>query len=93
MVMLKEGQELIKEAEDRAPEQRSPEDYLILATEKWRAKKYDAALEYVFAGLALNPEDVRIKATLIHRKGSISNHQPNRRQVVCQHTCPSRSTH
>ena len=42
-----------------------------MATEKWRAKEYDAALADVFAGLALNPADVRIKATLIHRKASI----------------------
>ncbi|MDA0691246.1 MAG: tetratricopeptide repeat protein [Nitrospinae bacterium] len=66
----KEEQDYIKEAEERAPERRSPEDYLALATEKWRAKDYDGALADVFAGLALNPKNIRIKASLIHRKGS-----------------------
>ncbi len=66
-----EGEEYIEEAKQRSPEKRSPEDYLALATEKWRAKDYDGALADVFAGLALNPKDVRIKATLIHRKASI----------------------
>jgi tetratricopeptide (TPR) repeat protein len=67
----KEGEKFIEKAEERTPEQRSPEDYLALATEKWRAKDYDAALTNVFAGLALNPENIRIQATLILRKGTI----------------------
>jgi tetratricopeptide (TPR) repeat protein len=66
-----EGEEYIQEAKQRPPEKRSPEDYLTLSTEKWRAEDYDAALADVFAGLALNPENTRIKATLIHRKASI----------------------
>jgi len=67
----KKGEELIEEAEERTPEKRSPEDYLALATEKWRAKDYDNALADVFAGLALNPKDVRVKASLIARKATI----------------------
>lgn len=67
----KEGEKLIEEAKERTPEQRSPEDYLTLATEKWRAKDYDGALADVFAGLALNPKNVRVKVTLIYRKGVI----------------------
>ncbi len=67
----KEGERFIEQAEERTPEQRSPEDYLALATEKWRAKDYDAALADVFAGMALNPKNIRTKASLIHRKGSI----------------------
>jgi tetratricopeptide (TPR) repeat protein len=66
-----EGEEYIEEAKQRPPEKRSPEDYLTLATEKWRAKDYDGAFADVFSGLALDPEDTRIKATLIHRKASI----------------------
>jgi len=69
----KEGKEFITKAEERAPERRSPEDYLALATEKWRAKDYDGALADVFAGLALNPKNIRIKASLIHKK---SQHFP-----------------
>ena len=71
--ILREGQKFIKEAKNRIPEERSPEDYLALATEKWRAKNYDKALADVFAGLALNPKNTRTKASLIHRKGSIYN--------------------
>lgn len=67
----KEGKEFIKKAEERPLEQRSPEDYLALATEKWRAKDYDAALADVYAGLYLNPENIRTKATLVHRKASV----------------------
>jgi tetratricopeptide (TPR) repeat protein len=67
----KEGKEYIKEAEERPPEKRSPEDYMALATEKWRAKDYGAGLADVFSGLALNPDNIRIKASLIHRKASI----------------------
>lgn len=66
-----EGEEYIEEAKERSPEKRSPEDYLALATEKWRAKNYDAALANIYSGLALNPENVRIKATLTYRKGVI----------------------
>ncbi len=58
-------------AENRPPEIRSAEDYLALATDKWRAKNYGAALEDVYAGLALKPKDIRIEATLINIKGLI----------------------
>jgi len=66
----KEGQKFIEKAEERPPEKRSVEDYLALAADKWRAGDYDAALEDVYAGLALKPEDIRIKATLVHRKAN-----------------------
>ncbi len=64
-------EKLVGDAEQRLEEARSPEDYLVLATEKWRAKDYDEALRLVHAGLSLNPEDIRTHATLIHRKASI----------------------
>lgn len=67
----KEGQILVQKAKDRPPKQRSTEDFLALATEKRRAKDYDAALENVFLGLVLKPEDIRVKTTLIYRKGTI----------------------
>ena len=67
----KEGQKFIEKAEERSPEKRSAEDYLALAADKWRAKDYDAALEDVYAGLALKPEEIRIKASLIGGKGLI----------------------
>jgi tetratricopeptide (TPR) repeat protein len=67
----KKGEKFIEKAEERVPEQRSPEDYLALANEKWRAKDYDAALADVYAGLDLNPKDVRVKASLIFSKGRL----------------------
>jgi tetratricopeptide (TPR) repeat protein len=66
-----EGQKLIEAAENRTPEIRSAEDYLALGGDKWRAKEYDAALEDVFFGLALKPENTRIKATLVNLKAFI----------------------
>ena len=66
-----EEQDFLIEAEKRPPKIRAPEDYLALATKKWRARDYDGSLADVFSGLALNQEEVRIKAALIHRKGSI----------------------
>ena len=65
-----EGKKFIEQAEERPPEKRSTEDYLALAADKWRAKDYDAALQNVYAGLALEPEDIRIQATLVHRKAN-----------------------
>ena len=66
-----EKEKLIVEAKLRPDQRRSPEDYLILATEAWRAKEYDEALQFAFAGLSLKPDDPRVKATLILRIGSI----------------------
>lgn len=66
-----EEEKLIKEAELRPDEKRSPIDYLNLATEALRKKKYDNALKFAFAGLNLNPDNTRVKATLIYRIGSV----------------------
>jgi tetratricopeptide (TPR) repeat protein len=65
-----EGQKFIKKARQRSPDKRSAEDYLALAADKWRAKDYDVALENIYSGLALQPEDIRIKATFVHRKAN-----------------------
>ena len=69
--ILIESKAFLKHAKTRTPGQRSPEDYLALATDNWRNKNYDSALADAFAGLALNPESIRIKAILVHRKASI----------------------
>ncbi len=61
----------ITEAEYRSEGRRSPEDYLALATKKWRSRDYDEAFADVNAGLKLNPKDKRVTATLMHRKASI----------------------
>lgn len=65
-----EKKKLIENAKGRSDEERSPEDYLVLATDAWRDKKYDDGLKYAFNGLNLNPKDIRTKATLIERGGS-----------------------
>jgi Flp pilus assembly protein TadD len=70
-ISAEEKERLIKAAERRTDEVRSPEDYLILATEAWREEKHDIALEFAFTGLNLKPEDTKVKATLIHRIGSV----------------------
>jgi tetratricopeptide (TPR) repeat protein len=67
----------VKAAEKRPEKKRSAEDYLILATQKWRSEEFDRALEYVYAGLSLKPENIRIKATLLHRLASIYEFQKN----------------
>lgn len=69
-ISAEEKEKLIKAAELRTDEVRSPEDYLVLATEAWRGKKYDNALKFAFTGLNLKPEDTRVKATLIYRIGT-----------------------
>lgn len=69
--ILEKAKPLIEEAIKRADAVRSAEDYLALATENWRAKNYDKAFQFVYAGLSLDPKDKRLKATLIHRKASI----------------------
>ncbi|HIJ51292.1 MAG TPA: hypothetical protein HPP54_09615 [Nitrospinae bacterium] len=38
-----EGRKFIEKAAQRPPGKRSVEDYLVLATDKWRAKNYEAA--------------------------------------------------
>ena len=42
-----------------------------MAKDKWRDKNYDSALEDVMAGLALSPQDICIKASLLSRKGTV----------------------
>ncbi len=44
---------------------------MALATEKWRAENYDDALADVYAGLNLEPEKLRTRTSLIHRKATI----------------------
>lgn len=73
-----EAIELVKEAAELPESKRSAEDYLVLATESWRAKKYDEALDFTYAGLHLNPSDIRTKATSIHRLGSIYDYLGNK---------------
>tara|TARA_B100000959_G_C14971609_1_gene619950 strand:+ start:1883 stop:2806 length:924 start_codon:yes stop_codon:yes gene_type:complete len=66
-----EKEKLIEAAKNRSDERRSAEDYLALTAEACRTKKYDDGLKLAYAGLNLDPEDKRIKATLINRIGFI----------------------
>jgi tetratricopeptide (TPR) repeat protein len=68
-----EKEKLVVDAERRPDQKRSPEDYLVLATEAWRGKEYDNALKFAFTGLSLKPDDTRVKATLIYRIGTAYN--------------------
>jgi len=74
----KELETLRKEAEKRTAEERSPEDYIVLATDAWQGKDWDKAFEYAYAGLALNPKDKRTKATLVHRLASVFDYSENK---------------
>jgi len=62
---------LLEEAKKRTEPERSPEDYLVLASEEWRAKRFDSALDMVWAGLALKPENKRVKSAFFNLLGLI----------------------
>ena len=66
-----EKEKLVVDAKLRPDQKRSPEDYLVLATEAWRAKKYDDALQFATIGLNLKPDDTRVKMTLIYMIGTV----------------------
>ena len=61
---------LVDEAEARGEEERSAADFLVLATEAWRAEDYHSAIEFSLRGIQLEPADPRLLATLRHRLGS-----------------------
>ncbi len=63
--------ELVKEAELRKVGLRAPEDHLVLSTEAWRDKDVDQALAHAFQGLALSQDDIKVKAALTLRIGTI----------------------
>ena len=64
-------EKIVKHAQERDASQRSVEDYLALGTSAWRVYNLDDGLNYIFSGLALNPDDKRVKASLFHRLGQI----------------------
>lgn len=66
--ILAKGAEEIEKKEEK---EYSAEDYLVLATEARSKKEYEDGLKFARAGLDLQPEDIRLKATLTHRLGSI----------------------
>jgi tetratricopeptide (TPR) repeat protein len=69
--LTKETKGYVDAAENRAENERSAEDYLILSTHAWRSRNFEKALPYVFEGLRLDPGDKRIKAALLYRLGTI----------------------
>lgn len=67
----KKIQERTQEAKSRNEQQRSDDDYLVLATEAWRNKDYPLALQYAYSGLASPASSKKITASLHNRIGSI----------------------
>lgn len=55
--------------DSRRAEERSPTDFLLLAINAWKEKQFEEGLGYGYAGLALKPEDVRVKASLELQNG------------------------
>lgn len=80
--LTRDAQNYLEAAQKRTDETRSPEDYLILASQSWRMKNHTQALKYAASGLALEPEDQRIKAYLTHRLGTILQTMPTEETVV-----------
>ena len=62
---------LIQETKDTPDSKRSAADYLILATDNWKSGNYIEGMAFAQQGLMLDPKDVRLKATLLHRMGAL----------------------
>ena len=56
--------QIADEAKKRKDEERAPEDYLVLANEAWRGKKYEEGLALAYVGLHLEPKVPRTRAGL-----------------------------
>ena len=61
---------LVSEAKTRDEEKRSAADFLVLATDAWRAEKFDSAIDLALRGLRLEPSNARLRASLTDRLGS-----------------------
>ena len=57
-------EKILEAADNRTDDQRSSEDYLALALDAQFEKSYESALDFVFAGLRLAPEDKKSQAAL-----------------------------
>ena len=57
-------EKVLEAADTRSDDQRSSEDYLALALDAQFEKSYESALDFVFAGLRLAPEDKKTQAAL-----------------------------
>jgi tetratricopeptide (TPR) repeat protein len=62
---------LVQETKDTPDAKRSAADYLILATDNWKAGNYIEGIAFAQQGLRLDPKDTRLKATLLHRMGAL----------------------
>jgi tetratricopeptide (TPR) repeat protein len=62
---------LVKETKDTPDARRSAADYLILATDNWKSGNYIEGIAFAQQGLRLDPKDIRLKATLLHRMGAL----------------------
>lgn len=70
-VLVRDTKKYLDAANLRPDENRSPEDYLILAHQAWRTLDFEKALVHTFAGLCLPKTDNRVRAALMHRLGTI----------------------
>lgn len=77
--------ELVQEAELRTADLRAPEDYLVLSTDAWRGKDYHQALEDVFLGLSLDHDNMKVKATLTLRLGTIYDNMKKNEMAIEQY--------
>lgn len=62
---------LVTAARERNPGQKAATDFLLLATDAWKEGRIDEGLAYAFQGLALEPGDSRVKASLENRIGTL----------------------
>jgi len=78
-VFAKETPKAIKDleqkAENRDPNQRIPEDNLLLAIKSLRKENPGEALKFIKAGLDMNPQDDKTKASLYRIRGAIHGQQ------------------
>jgi len=64
---------LVASVEHKDNSARTDADYLTLATDAWRAKKFDDAMRYVYVGLERPASDTRITAALYSRLGTVEH--------------------
>lgn len=66
-----ENEPLLREAADRPPHYRSATDFLVLATNSLKTGELTNGISYITQGLELNPDDIKIKAIMLGRFGTL----------------------
>ena len=65
------GVKLLQETMNTLDAKRSAADYLVLATNSWKAANYIEGIAFAQQGIRLNSKNVRLKATLLYRMGAL----------------------